>query len=147
MNKTLLSLLALVLLPTALAHFPPGTSNPECNPAQNPHDYWTGVDPGVVTVSDGCRAGGDGDAEYGVRGAFLPASHHTDTVCVEDLLLDDPAFAIGADGNGDGMITANAPDSLVTGSGCVKAGGPAGADGGWWVFLTGPATVGHVTTP
>ena len=156
MNKTLIALLAVALIPTALGHVPAGAPNPACNATENPHDYVVqsesgaaGYGAGFVLVSDGCpSATTDGDFESGVGGAFLPAGHHGSTVCVTDNVLGSGAsFSVGADADGDGLITpGTGGDSLVTGTGCVAAGGAAGADGGWWVFVHQPATAGHVTT-
>lgn len=152
MNKTLVAIVLMAMIPTALAHTPAGTPNPNCNPFENPHDYSGpasfsvgSVGFGFVSVQDGCAAAtSDGDFEFGNGGGFLPASHHGSFVCVTDNVLPLVSFSVGADGDGDGLITNTAPDSLVSGSGCVT-GGAAGADGGWWVFVDSPATAGHIS--
>lgn len=154
MNKTLVAILAIAMLPTVLAHPVPGTPNPGCDSAQADHDYagpselgaaGTGV--GALTVTDGCVGPTtDNDFEFGNGGAFLPDSHHSNFICVNDNVLgSNVSFLVGTDGDGDGIITGSAPDALVSGTGCVTA-GAAGADGGWWVFLQNPVTSGHISS-
>lgn len=136
--------LALVVLPHAAAHPLVGTPNPACNAQENPHDYLGGA---FGAVLDGCAVG-DGDHEWGQSVAFLPASHHGSTVCVDDAALGATVpFYVGADGNGDGVISpGTTPTDGLTpvGTGCLAVAFGAGADGGWWVFIVGPATAGHV---
>lgn len=159
MNKTLLAILAVALIPTALAHIPTGTPNPLCDPDQNPHDYVgfsevsvAGYGAGFVTVQDGnvedcdgdsVPADADGDFEFGYGGAFLPADHHWGDVCVDDVVLGAVQFIVGADANGDGILAAGEVSGPA--SGCLTL-GAAGLDGGWWVFILAPATAGHVGT-
>lgn len=149
-SRSLALLVLLSLAPVAPAHAPAGTPDPACSPAQNPHDYLAAsglVLTGFSVVMDGCAAvRTDREEEFGMGVAFLPADHHGDAVCVVDETLGgDVAFVVGADGNGDGLITSNAPDALTpVVRGCVTAGFAPGWDGGWWVFVHAPATAGHV---
>ena len=147
-----LALLAACLAfpPVAVAHAPAGTPDPACSPAQSPHDYLGAsslVLTGFSAVADGCAAiRTDHEEEFGYGAAFLPADHHGSHVCVVDEALGDGvAFVVGADGNGDGLITSAYPDQLTpVAAGCVDAGFGPGLDGGWWVFIHAPATAGHV---
>ena len=86
----------------------------------------------------------DGDFEFGIGGGFLPASHHNSMVCVEDAVLGSTVqYRTGADLNGDGVVDDHEASSPLTG--CAAMGSP-GADGGWWVFVEGAATTGHIWT-
>lgn len=148
-TKMFVAILAMAFVPTAVAHFPTGTPNTNCNATENPHDYVSQASVlivGAVSVFDGCpSATSDGDFEWGNGGAFLPASHHGNSPCVVDEVFGNVTFTVGADVDGDFVISNNAPDWAVTGSGCVTGAGGPGADGGYWVFIQGPASVGHVT--
>lgn len=150
MNKTLLAILAVALVPTASAHFPPGTPNPYCDSEENPHDYLGSADAGpvgFVFVSDGCAdPAGDGDYEFGHGGAFLPADHHShDEVCVDDVVLGSSVdYVVGADVDGNGILDSSETVGPV--SGCVDLPPGPGLGGGWWVFVLSPATAGHVWT-
>ena len=152
-NKTLLAILAVALLPTTLAHAPAGTPNPACNSAENPHDYLGagdynvgGYGAGLVTVQDGCPSPtGDGDFEFGLGGAFLPADHHSGTVCVDDVVLGPAVqFIVGGDANGNGLLEPGETIGPVTH--CTPLTVAPGTDGGWWVIILAPATAGHVET-
>lgn len=155
MTRTAALLLTLVLLPTAVAHV--GLlADPRCDPAVNPHHYGLAVrvdgsapfvhPGGFVAAQDGCPTW-DGEPESGASGGFLPAGHHSSTVCVLDEVYGaNVRLAVGADGDGDGAVTATAPDHVATGVGCATAAGPAGADGGWWVFLQSEHVTGHLET-
>ncbi|HWH09050.1 MAG TPA: hypothetical protein VNX21_07600 [Candidatus Thermoplasmatota archaeon] len=155
MTRPRIALLAFLVAasPAVVAHAPVGAPNPECDPRQDPHDYVGGSGlllTGFSVVGDGCaEPTTDHDDEFGYGAAFLPADHHGSTVCVVDeVLLDQVRFVVGADGNGDGLVTSVPPDGLTpVVKGCVTAGFPAGADGGWWVFVHAPATAGHVHAP
>ncbi|HWH09051.1 MAG TPA: hypothetical protein VNX21_07605 [Candidatus Thermoplasmatota archaeon] len=153
MNKTLVAILAMALVPTALAHDPVGTPNPQCNSTEATHDYAgagvydvAGRGFGFVTVQDGCAdVNTDNDFEFGIGGGFLPYPHHSGTVCVEDAAFGQSVeYVAGADLNGDFVIDASESTGVVSGCNALPAG--PGADGGWWVFVISPATVGHIWT-
>lgn len=150
MKTPALLLLGLLAAPLALAHEPAGTPNLDCALDQNPHDYTTSanvVTTGFSPVTDMCAMlDSDHDPEWGIGAAYLKASHHGSTVCVVDVVLGDQAeFVVGADGNGDGLITDVAPDNLTPAvTGCISAGFPPGVDDAWWVFVHAPAVGGHV---
>lgn len=82
----------------------------------------------------------DGDLDAGLGAAFLPADHHTSDICVEDDALGHGVgYIVGADGDGDGLVTPEPPDRYMgTLRGCNDVGFPPGVDGGWWVYVLSP---------
>lgn len=92
--------------------------------------------------------GSDGDFEFGIGGAFLPATHHSATVTVTS--VGPSAFSGGSDGDDDGTVDgANDPVDCLSGILFANGGAvtltdegdgrtcPAGMDGGWWIFVDG----------
>lgn len=138
--------------PLASAHDPaiPPLPDQFCGP-QHLHHYTaaTSVDARAVTtvywrttvqLFDSCPF--DGEADYGVGGAFLPASHHgsydaekglyTITACADDLVWGSSVgLVVGYDSGGGNIV------EVAQGVGCATAtSATLGAGGGWWVFLT-----------
>ncbi|HEX2021800.1 MAG TPA: hypothetical protein VHH36_03755 [Candidatus Thermoplasmatota archaeon] len=110
-------------------------------------DLPDGTDPSgddvVVTCDDILVGGaqvpvGDGDPEFGIGGAFLPAAHHDPLGLgyYVEAVLADGGFSFGSDGDGDGDIEEGADDCLEShaASGNYVTACAAGADGGWWFF-------------
>ncbi|HEX2021372.1 MAG TPA: hypothetical protein VHH36_01560 [Candidatus Thermoplasmatota archaeon] len=148
----------LLVLPSALGHWPVRPDSVCVAGTRDVHDYVAtasvsavevaGKAVGVAQLDDGCASGTDGDAEFGVGGAFLLAGHHGADVCVVDDRWSQVLFVVGSDGDGDGLIE-GAPGagpepgsgdevSPVFMGGCVGAAQvdvAPGIDGGWWVFL------------
>lgn len=147
---------AAAMAPVASAHDPalPPLPTQFCGP-QHLHHYGaaTSVDTHVVAsvywrttveLFDSCPL--DGEADFGVGGAFLPASHHgsydgatglyTITACAEDIAFGgDVGLVVGYDSGGGNIV------EVARGVGCVPAASSTlGAGGGWWVFLTDRAS-------
>ncbi|HEX2022712.1 MAG TPA: hypothetical protein VHH36_08355, partial [Candidatus Thermoplasmatota archaeon] len=89
---------------------------------------------------------GDGDSEFSTGKMFLPSGHHSLTEYVVTAFLGDGPFYIGADLDGDGIVT-EAPADCVqehpkagayADSVCQTAGEHAG---GWWMWRTCEPTV------
>lgn len=100
----------------------------------------------ATTPAPGC--GADVDPVYGVGGAFLPADHHGDQVCIADDVSLAAEFYVGTDADGDGVI---APVMGVDGMdgpfrGCVPLPAEPGRDGGWWIVLGREAFAGQIVS-
>ncbi|HEX2021574.1 MAG TPA: hypothetical protein VHH36_02615, partial [Candidatus Thermoplasmatota archaeon] len=114
--------------------------------------------PDVPAVGDACTPAllqnGDGDPEWGLGGAFLPALHHR--ACHANVLLernDEDALveaSAGVDLDGDGVVSGASPDDILTAAQALGAttvsfhvidadDGRACADLAWtpdvWVFV------------
>lgn len=86
----------------------------------------------------------------GLGGAFLMEGHHKGPICVSDLVFAEVSYSIARDDNGDGAIAPDLGGDAVIGpfrSGvCTLPPFPAGADGGWWVFVHGDVTRGDISS-
>lgn len=168
MSRLPILLLSLLLVaPLAAAHC--GTPDTTCQPAQSVHHYVGGlpamVGGGLQMVpfegnledcdGDGVPADEDGDYEFGLNGGYFLAGHHDGTFCVDDAVTGmDVYFAIGADADGDGLVTPEFGDPLsAVAQGCASAGFGPGVDNAYYVFVVGrsvnqaagsPAVCGHI---
>lgn len=84
--------------------------------------------------------GTDNEFEFGLGGVFLPASHHDE---VFSMRPDSPrmAFAVGSDGDGDGVVNGGDEDDclepyqVITGHQSYTTECDPGLDDGWLVFV------------
>ena len=170
MSRTAFAALAVLaftasLMPVA-AHDPPLPPLPTqaaCTSAEPLHHYAaaTSLEGAVswrttVALFDSCPL--DGEADFGVGGGFLPASHHgsydgntgkwTITVCVDDYVWGSSVGLIVGIDSGGGNV-----QELAQGVGCATATSfTTGASSGWYVFLTNRVvgttviapTIGHI---
>ncbi|HEX2021465.1 MAG TPA: hypothetical protein VHH36_02035 [Candidatus Thermoplasmatota archaeon] len=143
------------LLPCGTEDFcPPGEDFFVFDPSGD--DLPDGTDPSgdnvVVPCEDILVGGtqvpiGDGEFEFGLSGAFLPASHHdplTDGYTVTATFTDG-GFIFGSDADDDGDVEEGAGDCFESHAsvGTYTTACAAGADGGWWLFTKCNAATLH----
>jgi len=141
--RVLAILACALLLPTVGAHGPGCGDSRVHVYVSTPLVASRGVD---AFAAPGCPSGSD--PAYGTGGAFLPAAHHGDLICVADSVVAHVSFSIGRDLDGDGVISPGSGDQVAgpfDATSCAKAPWEAGVDGGWWIILGSEATQGTIS--